>query len=129
MAKQYIPVIRQTITGLKCDHPGCGYRNDDIPYADYPLYVNAPCPKCGSNLLTEADFITTTRMMMTVEKINRWCNKWLPTFVLKWLSPDHRKSGIKEYSVELDGTGVPVIHTKNVCSDGKKDGCCGSCKH
>lgn len=39
---------------LKCDAPGCDHsENVEAITADM---VGRPCPKCGSNLLTEADW-------------------------------------------------------------------------
>ena len=36
----------KNLGGLKCDKPGCGYRNEDIPVKDYPEWINKPCPLC-----------------------------------------------------------------------------------
>jgi hypothetical protein len=43
------------IKGLKCDNAPCDYRDEAILSKDYDTYLNMPCPKCGANLLTQAD--------------------------------------------------------------------------
>lgn len=40
------------VAGLKCDNKECDYQDDTIRYEEYKKYINAPCPKCGHNLLT-----------------------------------------------------------------------------
>ena len=47
--------IEIQVSGLKWDAEGCDYYDHEAKYEDYESYVNKPCPKCGSNLLTEAD--------------------------------------------------------------------------
>lgn len=49
--------------GLKCDKEGCDYINPDINSDDYKNHINAPCPKCGSSLLTQKDFDTIQRAL------------------------------------------------------------------
>ena len=56
------------ISGIKCDH--CDYKDDDVNVDDYAEYVNKPCPECGANLLTEADYETVLMMIATVENLN-----------------------------------------------------------
>jgi len=38
-----------------CDNPVCDHR-EDVEVRDMPSFVGRPCPKCGENLLTDADF-------------------------------------------------------------------------
>lgn len=45
-----------TISGIRCDNPECNYRHDEVALSDYGEWLNKPCPHCGENLLTEADF-------------------------------------------------------------------------
>jgi predicted nucleic-acid-binding Zn-ribbon protein len=45
--------------GIKCDN--CDYRIE-IPFSEYPKWVNKSCPKCGENLLTERDYKDTVRI-------------------------------------------------------------------
>ena len=45
-------------------------------------YLNQPCPKCGSNLLTVTDFLSYMKMLKTISWINRWFS-WLTIFSCK----------------------------------------------
>jgi predicted nucleic acid-binding Zn-ribbon protein len=42
-------------SGIKCDNPMCDFRQE-IPFEDRIKWIGRPCPKCGENLLTRADF-------------------------------------------------------------------------
>lgn len=53
--------VTLNISGLKCD--SCDYKNMSIQLEDYPNWVNNPCPKCGENLLTEADYESVQMMV------------------------------------------------------------------
>jgi len=57
--------------GLKCDNPFCDWEDMSIEYKDYELYVNAACPKCGENLLTEECFENVKKQVKTGEEINK----------------------------------------------------------
>lgn len=48
--------VQFNIGGIKCDNPECDYMNQSVELEDYPNWLNRPCPKCGSNLLTQADY-------------------------------------------------------------------------
>lgn len=67
------PVAAMEITGIKCDAPGCGYSDPNIPRhgEDYADYLNAPCPKCGASLLTEADLKLVQRITAGTNLLNR----------------------------------------------------------
>ena len=56
------------ISGIKCD--SCDYRNPDIVFNDYDNWLNKPCPKCGENLLTQADYDTVQVLSHMVEFSN-----------------------------------------------------------
>lgn len=49
------------VFGLTCDKPGCDYQ-DDTPSSEYKSCINKPCPKCGSSLLTQADYDAVLKM-------------------------------------------------------------------
>lgn len=74
------------ISGIKCDKRGCGFIDTSVEYKNYHLYINRPCPQCGSNLLTEKDMrqceriIKTAHIMNKVNKVVRWFN---PVFYLR----------------------------------------------
>lgn len=56
--------------GLMCDNPNCDFKDHEIKSANYSDWINKPCPKCGENLLTEADFINVRTLEMQVELYN-----------------------------------------------------------
>ncbi len=94
-------VVRYESGGIKCDTKGCDWHDDTVLSIDYLDWVNKPCPDCDGNLLTEADHIATINLGSHVIKINLWCNKWLPIWLLKLLS-----SGTTVTSYEMNGDGV-----------------------
>lgn len=83
------------ISGIKCDAPGCGYRDDAVKREEYPDYINRPCPKCASNLLTQKDY----SFVVALEKWVAFFEKWF-----FWL-PGKKKI----VRVELNGTGKAKI--------------------
>ena len=55
-------MIDLKISGIKCD--ACpDYYDTTVNVKEYKDWVNKPCPKCGSNLLTEADYKTTKNVI------------------------------------------------------------------
>lgn len=91
------------IYGLKCDNPECDYKDDSIKFKQYEEYINYPCPKCGSPLLTQADYDTTMNIVRTVEMLKR--------LGLDEVSEDDEMYNV---SVELDGTGIPKFDIKKI---------------
>lgn len=85
------------VGGLKCDNPDCDYRNDDIPFQDYELYLEVPCPKCWEPLLTEADFQFVKRLAKSASRI---VHEPLPEEVEK---------GRARIRYEFNGTGRPRV--------------------
>ena len=43
-------------------------------------HLNAPCPKCGENLLTEEDMMQYLAMHKLVNKVNKWFS-WITIFI------------------------------------------------
>lgn len=41
--------------GVKCDRPGCGFKDYSFDSSEYAKWVNKPCPYCQHNLLTKSD--------------------------------------------------------------------------
>lgn len=90
--------IELNIGGIKCD--ACDYNDMSVKVEDYPAWVNAPCPKCGENLLTEADFRTVQTMLQLVQSFNQTLPK---------RSEDEKTV---KMSAEMNGTGkVDFKHT------------------
>lgn len=52
--------------GIKCD--ACSWRDDDAELGEMPLWLNAPCPACGTNLLTFEDLRLLTLMQLIAWK-------------------------------------------------------------
>lgn len=64
------PAAALIVRGLQCDGPGCGYRGDELPYADYDAYLDAPCPDCGASLLTSEDLAAIKLLAAVVDYTN-----------------------------------------------------------
>jgi hypothetical protein len=62
---------------LVCDNPSCDYV-DVTGQVFSPALIGKPCPKCGSNLLTEKDYNSTANLLKVIDWINRWFG-WLGT--------------------------------------------------
>ena len=56
--------------GIKCDNPECDFVNQEVKIEDYKDWLNKPCPKCGSNLLTQADYDNVQMLLNLVDIIN-----------------------------------------------------------
>jgi len=61
--------INLNIHGIKCD--ACDYKNDDVKFEEYKEWLNKPCPKCGTNLLTQADLNSTKKLIKLTNIINK----------------------------------------------------------
>lgn len=96
-------VIESHVSGIKCDTRGCGWRDDEVRFEDYPQWVNRRCPRCGGNLLTEADMATCLRVKRSVDQINVLCNRWLPSWLLRRL--DARRAKAPTFHADMNGTG------------------------
>ncbi len=86
---------------LKCDKEGCDYRTN-VPFENFPQWIGAPCPKCGTNLLTDEDYQRAKLVMDSmdfvnsltaedIEKISEFAKEHLPEELKKQLdqfSPD-----------------------------------------
>lgn len=62
--------IEYSIKGLKCDAAGCDYKDDETRLENYEQYLNAPCPKCGANLLTAADLVAVKAIIAGADRLN-----------------------------------------------------------
>lgn len=61
-------IMTLNIKGIKCDH--CDYSDMEVEVVDYPDWLNRPCPKCGENLLTDADYQTVLYMTEVARMMN-----------------------------------------------------------
>lgn len=87
--------INYNISGVKCDAKGCDYVDDTARLEDYEKYLNAPCPKCGAPLITEADLLHVQKMVKLADVINAA------------VGPVPDGSPVMFAKVEMDGTGIP----------------------
>lgn len=83
------------IKGIKCDNKCCDYKNTSVCVEDYKEWVNKPCPKCGSVLLTESDY----KFAKFIIKLVGFINKILPK--RKDSAPDTRAVMFKDSNGKL----------------------------
>ncbi len=57
-------------TGLQCDNTKCDWVDTTIKFEDYKQYINACCPKCGENILTELDYGNAVHLHASINYIN-----------------------------------------------------------
>ncbi len=57
------------INGIKCD--SCDYKDMSVQLKDYDSWLNKPCPICGENLLTEADYEMVKELSLLVDTQNK----------------------------------------------------------
>ncbi|WP_422661678.1 hypothetical protein ACK8P5_26510 (plasmid) [Paenibacillus sp. EC2-1] len=63
------------IKGIKCDNASCDYNDESVKVEDYYTWLNKPCPKCGDNLLTEADYKGVQALIAFTSKLNGYVMK------------------------------------------------------
>jgi NAD-dependent SIR2 family protein deacetylase len=85
--------ITVTISGIQCDNPSCDFKDETVSMADYEYWLNKPCPKCGNNLLTEADLLAVKKIRQMTVLFNE---------VLPGVSDDGLKA---QLPIHMNGTG------------------------
>jgi hypothetical protein len=96
------------IKGIKCDKPSCDYRDDSVTTSQYKEYIDKPCPKCGSNLLTYADYKTSMILLMIFDNpITRLINI-VYMGIIKLFHIKH-----KVYKAEMNGSGTFKVKEVN----------------
>ena len=88
------PNISVTSMGIKCDTPSCDFVDMSVKVEDYHLWLNRPCPKCGANLLTQADYDTLQKQLKRAEMIN------------KLKLPEHMQHPRVRMTCNYDGSGT-----------------------
>lgn len=81
------------IQGINCDAPTCDFRDGTVRYEDFEKWLNKPCPKCGANLLTDADLRSTRKLLQFV----RLANRLLPRA--------KRGESLARVAIAMDGSG------------------------
>ena len=90
--------VESSIKGLKCDAPECDYSDMSITVDSYEEYIDAPCPDCGANLLTQADF----DMVQTIIGITDSINTVFEDIELP-------EGELETFTISMDGSGIPHI--------------------
>ena len=70
-------VVRFIGGGIKCDNPECDFADETVRVEDYKDWLNKPCPKCGSNLLTQADYDNVQMLSNLVDMVNKNPNEFI----------------------------------------------------
>jgi ssDNA-binding Zn-finger/Zn-ribbon topoisomerase 1 len=97
--------------GIKCDNPNCDYRDESISWDDYEStikeFLDKPCPKCGSPLLSKEDADSIRNLHRAIDKLNNLTEeerKLVGSLLGIDLNPldtnDH-----EDYRIEMNGTG------------------------
>jgi predicted nucleic-acid-binding Zn-ribbon protein len=86
--------VELKIGGIKCDNTDCDYKDMTVSVEDYKDWVDKPCPRCGSNLLTKKDYKATKRLMRFAKVVN----KLIPE---KCLKEENQVSGV----ISMNGSG------------------------
>ena len=95
--KKREPAIKSISGGLKCDNPCCDYQDMSIPTSEYKKYIGCPCPKCGSNLLTKADYRSFKIILGVVKVIN---------FICYFIPKKKLGNDMATMTIKFDGTGI-----------------------
>jgi hypothetical protein len=87
--------------GVRCDEPGCDYREDNFPDSITTVrqlfewndsYLTKHCPKCGRILMTEKDSqsfkmviaIMNSKIVRGINKIGKILGRKTSTFRVNW---------------------------------------------
>ena len=92
------------IKGIKCDGDNCDYKDETVEFKDYGVWLNKPCPRCGSNLLTQKD-LDITRILIKLANIINW-------FAKPFIKPNKNTKKVT-VDVEMDGTGRVNFKPRN----------------
>lgn len=97
----------EKIGGIKCDNPLCDYRDETVDYREYKEWINRPCPKCGANLLTKADYRAFKRLLALLKVSNFIAKALIKLFPKKYEKMQTGK--MKYYHADWNGTGNTYI--------------------
>lgn len=85
--------IELNVTGIQCDAPGCGFVDETAKLEDWEGWLGRPCPRCGANLLTEADLAGARGLVGLAEWVN------------ELVGPVEEGTPTVGYEVKFDGSG------------------------
>lgn len=89
------PAVELRIKGIKCDAPGCNYRDDSVEFSE--AFLDKPCPQCGASLLTEEDLAFIKALEAQVD--------WFKTIIPQVEDGLEHEEVLR---VHMDGTGIPA---------------------
>jgi hypothetical protein len=83
------------VYGIKCD--SCDYSDMNVPYEDYPQYVDKPCPECGALLLTNEQLREVNASIQAAQRFNAMSDEQLSLIEnqIKLLSPKEQEKLLK----------------------------------
>jgi hypothetical protein len=97
--------------GLKCDNPKCDWSDQTILDSEARKWINAPCPKCGENLLTLEDYNNFEAMMSAIELMNSFSLE-----DLELLTKDIDVEKLKQSPFLKDAIGLDILDDPNANS-------------
>lgn len=63
--------IKIKASNIRCDAEGCNYISGPVTVQAAIQYINKPCPRCGSNLLTATDYWLMRGFLLLVGIFNK----------------------------------------------------------
>ena len=102
-------LIIQKERGLKCDNSNCDWKDLSIKIDDYLEWLNAPCPKCGQNVLTKEDYNNVLILLATVNFINS-----LSAEEIGYLTNKVDVDSLETSEMFKDATGLANLSDRNV---------------
>lgn len=93
------PIAAEPPQGITCDTPWCTFAAPEVTRAEYPAWRNKPCPSCGGNLFTDADWKALRRIEIIIAIFNTMF------FFLPRPAPGSKAGG----TFHFDGTGAPDL--------------------
>jgi len=99
-------IISLNINGIKCDSPSCDYKDNSFKWNGFETmreFLNKPCPKCGANLFTQADYEAMTAILAAV-KVGE-------VLAESGIIPQEVLDEKKLFRCDMDGTGSIKLTT------------------
>ncbi|MBL4886788.1 MAG: hypothetical protein JKY95_19965 [Planctomycetaceae bacterium] len=99
-------LVAVKVTYMQCDAKDCDYITHDVNNDTVFDYRNKPCPKCGENLLTDADWEALAGHLKAADMMSDF---------LKGCGIENSPSGkmVEFARGEMDGKGNTIIKFKD----------------
>jgi hypothetical protein len=92
--------LKINVGGIKCDNKECDYKDMTVRFEDYNEWLNKPCPKCRSNLLTQQDYDAIKAMIDIAKIVNEVMPEAKDNEQLYKMSADFNGTGKVIFSIE-----------------------------